>query len=207
LVIVLGCIKACPASSGIPHYIIEPKEEPLPFGNLEDFERWLREDYIYGMEHSTTYYSQNNIECVGIFSQNKNFEKCCLQYPNLTQEYPISFQESLRGKITCHNHPSGQTFSWPDVAAWATLQMQEIRVIASYNAGEYRTFLIKRLNQKFPTWGEIRDEIHKEDPFLFYSRVDNERRHRCLLHLKELDYFEYSVDPPIVLREYPTVTD
>lgn len=205
--ILLGCINACPDSRGIPHYIIEPEEEPLPFRDLEDFETWLREDYIHGMEHSTTYYSQYNIECVGIFAQNKNFEKCFLQYPNPTHEYSIHFQESLRGKITCHNHPSGQTFSWQDVAAWATLQMQEIRVIASYNAGNYRTFIIKRLNQTSPTWDEIQDEIHKEDPFLFYSRENNERRHRCLLRLKELDYFEYSVDPPIVLREYPQVND
>jgi len=202
----LGCINPCvdePCHDGleIPEYVIEPREDPLPFRDIEDFESWLREHYLFEIEHSTTNYGGRKVECLGIFSPNRAFERCCLQCP-IPHEYSPEFQELLRGKITSHNHPSGETFSLEDIHTWADLQMPEIRVVAASRGGAYRTYSIKRLFQRQPTWEEIKNklmEVCPQDPEFMVLRTHPTFRHRCLKNLDNEGFFCYSVsdtEPP-----------
>ena len=198
----MGRINQCPISppSGLPEiepYEISSSDDPLPFRNLEEFERWLRDEYIFRMIHSTTFYGTYNVECLGIFSPNRAFERCCLQYARNIGEYSRKFQNLLRNKIISHNHPSGQLFSRSDIFTWAELQMQETRVITPLNVGEYRMYSIKRLHPGRPTWDEIMTIINTQDPGLINFDSNPNYRHRCLLLLNEQGLIEYSVDPPI----------
>jgi len=200
----MGRIEACPIPPppGLPEiepFEIAPLEDPLPFRNREEFERFLCDVYIFRTTHSTTFHGRHNVECLGIFSPNESesIERCCLQYASHTEEYPTEFECFLIGKITSHNHPSGQTFSRSDIVTWADLPLQEIRVVAPYNVGAYRTYSIKRLNQRRPTWAEMKCVINAQDWGLHNFDSNPNYRHRCFLLLHEMGFFEYSVDPPI----------
>lgn len=195
----MAIIKSCPIPppsvfDEIPPLSIGSPEDPLPFRNLDEFERWLCGDYISRITYSQDY---SKVECIGIFSSNQMLETCCLQYAINEVEYPKEFQKLLRRKIISHNHFSDEGFSKEDVYTWADLQLQEIRVIMPFKVVAFRTYSIKRLDPEHPTWDEIETIIKVQDPSLNNFKFNPNYRHKCLLFLKEKGLIEYSVDPPI----------
>lgn len=169
---------------------IEPIEAPLPFENVEHFEKWLREKYIprtltircIPLPGTSYDIDINKTECWAIFSSEDRFERCCQVYPEtrLTPE----FEESIRGKILSHNHFSdNSTLSCGDILVWANLHLSEIRAVTPS-----RAYSIKPLNMEWP------DPKLLLGLFTKYPLIQKgEMRHRCLEFLGKKGCFEYSV--------------
>jgi len=169
---------------------IEPIEAPIPFENVEHFEKWLREKYIpktltirrVPLPNTPYDIDINKTECWAIFSPEENFEKSCQVYPftDLTRE----FEETIRGKILSHNHFSDDsTLSCFEVRVWANLQMKEFKAVT-----QSKTYSIKPKNQRWPD-PRLLSELFAKCP----SIEDGKTRHCYFDFLAKRGFFEYSV--------------
>ena len=180
----MALIYSCDGVTSQKYSKIEPIEAPLPFKDIIDFETWLRMKYFQIA-------LIKNIECLGIFSSEKSFERACQKYPN--SQNTSDFENFLRGKIVSHNHPSDSTLSCSDVLVAANLGLKEIRAVTTL-----WTYSMKPLKQKWPDPELIIGEIRKIYPSITLDKfnVEHQLRHECYQTLSKKGLFEYSKTYP-----------
>lgn len=165
------------------------------FGSIDEFETWLRTEYIprtQGIEYwenpeTGLPINIKQTECWGIFSPDNVFLKCCQTYSktHLTSEC----EGYLQGNILSHNHPSNDTLSLFDICIGAILQMKEIRAVT-----QIYTYRVRPLNEVWPEPNLLLGRIKTICPSIILNgapRSMGDSRHRCFQTLSRDGCFIY----------------